>query len=759
MCRTLLWLAFPLALVASPDIDASFSVDLTPLDYPQITADSQGNIIIAGLVRTCALPVVQPISSCGALWIGKLDPIGQTILFATYLGDSAFPSGASDSTNGFELQTDPNGNIVMVLAASKGNFPTVNAVQPTLHGSVNLYIFKLAADGSHLMYATYFGGKNYEVPVSLTVDAFGAAYVLDTTNSPNFPTTPNAVHSYQNGGSAIVKLTADGALEYSAVFPWVFTLQPITVDASGAVTLVATSPNALLKLSPDATSLTTTSIPSWANGMYYYPFAFTTSDGGLWVTGSEQNGNLPVTPNALESVTGSGPYLRVEDGTASDPSRIPAHTISSFAVDPADTTRIYAATDNGLFASSDNGMTWTSLTSLPSLAVAVDPFDSNLLYLGVAYTGGRNPNCYRSTDQGQTWTPVNSPLFTGSSTGIVSISADPNVPGLIYALGAGFYRSLDSGQTWAAAAVPPSSGGGDSPSSTYYFVPKSVVADPTHPNQVFLSGVEQCIGPCPVIGELLRSTDAGMTISNLSLPSSVFSYNPAADSLSIDPATGDLYLLGNGQLTVYPAANSYTPQLLANNVAAIAFDPASPGLIDEALTDGSIVQSPDGGATWNPVVQLPSNASLLAVSSDGVINASQPGGTTDAYAIRYDSDGNVSYGTYLSGGSTIMKSSAVTARDHLWIAGTTGPDLPLLNAVQPSFGGATDGFLAEFDSDGTLVSSTYLGGAANDEVDSVLPLAHGSVVAIGKTNSPDFLATLPPSAIGGGNTFILHLRR
>jgi hypothetical protein len=103
-------------------------------------------------------------------------------------------------------------------------------------------------------------------------------------------------------------------------------------------------------------------------------------------------------------------------------------------------------------------------------------------------------------------------------------------------------------------------------------------------------------------------------------------------------------------------------------------------------------------------VQLPSPADQLGVSAGGVINASQPNMTNDAFALRYDAAGNITYGTYLSGGATIVKASAVTGIDHLLIAGTTGPNLPLLNPAQSSFGGATDGFVAEFDSDGTLLN-------------------------------------------------------
>jgi hypothetical protein len=257
-----------------------------------------------------------------------------------------------------------------------------------------------------------------------------------------------------------------------------------------------------------------------------------------------------------------------------------------------------------------------------------------------------------------------------------------------------------------------------------------------------------------VIPSIIRSTDAGVTISQLNTGITI-SVNL---NLSVDPATGDVYFISQGQLSVFRPALGYMPETLASNVAAIAFDANAPGVIYESLSDGSIVQSQDGGATWNLWAQLSTPALLLAVSADGVLNASVPASTVDAYAIRYGASGTITYGTYLSGGATTQKSSALTALDHLWIAGVTAANFPLLDPVQPSFGGATDGFIAEFDSDGTLLSSTYLGGAGNDEVDSIIPLPDGSLVAIGLTQSPDFAATLVPSAIGAGSTFIVHLR-
>lgn len=136
-----------------------------------------------------------------------IDPV---VTFSTFLGGNT-----DDGANGVAL--DPLGNIYVTGTTNSTNFPVTNgALQRNLAGNQNIFVTKLAPDGSHLIYSTYLGGSNSEFAHGIAVDASGDAYVTGETDSTDFPTA-NAFQSTSHGGTGFVsKLSADGStLVYS----------------------------------------------------------------------------------------------------------------------------------------------------------------------------------------------------------------------------------------------------------------------------------------------------------------------------------------------------------------------------------------------------------------------------------------------------------------------------------------------------------------------------------------------------------------
>lgn len=156
-----------------------------------------------------------------------IDPV---VAFSTFLGGNT-----DDNANGLAL--DLLGNIYITGTTNSTNFPvTRGALQPSLAGNQDIFVTKLAPDGSHLIYSTYLGGSNSEFAHGIAVDASGFAYVTGETYSTDFPTV-NAFQSTSQGGTGFVsKLSADGStLVYSTYLGGNLegTTNAIAVDSAG----------------------------------------------------------------------------------------------------------------------------------------------------------------------------------------------------------------------------------------------------------------------------------------------------------------------------------------------------------------------------------------------------------------------------------------------------------------------------------------------------------------------------------------------
>ena len=110
-----------------------------------IATDSAGNAYIIGETFSTNFPLMNPLKSAyeGArdVFVTKLSPAGNTILFSTYLG------GGGDD-NGFGIAADENGNAYLTGRTASSNFLTANAFQPSRQGGYDLFVAKLITTGA-----------------------------------------------------------------------------------------------------------------------------------------------------------------------------------------------------------------------------------------------------------------------------------------------------------------------------------------------------------------------------------------------------------------------------------------------------------------------------------------------------------------------------------------------------------------------------------------------------------------------------------
>ena len=169
-----------------------YSIIAGPGTSAAVAADSGGNAYLAAST-TWAWPttngVVQPAcagSSCADIVVAKFDPLGQKLLYATYLG------GSQTETLG-GIAVDTAGEVYICGSTNSADFPVTAGVlepQSKVDFSATTYtgfVTKISTDASHLIYSTYLGGSTSDQAMAIAVDSSGNAYVGGTTKSADFP--------------------------------------------------------------------------------------------------------------------------------------------------------------------------------------------------------------------------------------------------------------------------------------------------------------------------------------------------------------------------------------------------------------------------------------------------------------------------------------------------------------------------------------------------------------------------------------------
>ena len=185
----------------------------------------------------------------------------------------------------------------------------------------------------------------------------------------------------------------------------------------------------------------------------------------------------------------------------------------------------------------------------------------------VSYIGFDNGGVWRSTDYGNTWTPLFDKQSTGSIGAIAVASSDPNViyvgsgAGIIrpdLATGDGLYKSTNAGATWTKIGLPDSQ------------MIAAIDIDPKDPNRFFVAVLGHPYGPNEERG-IFRSTDGGRTLQKVLFKDAYTSGN----EVKIDPSNPN---------TVY--ASMWVQQ--QSYIEGGAF----------GGTGGGMFKSTDGGTTW-----------------------------------------------------------------------------------------------------------------------------------------------------------------
>jgi hypothetical protein len=162
-------------------------------DYSDaIGLDSCGRLIIAGNTHSANFPVLNALDSTfnggehgGDMFLAKFNGIADSLLFSTYFGGSSNEQPAG-------LAIDQTGNIYIAGSTSSNDFPLQSAYDTHYHGrdvngARNDGFVSKFTNACSLVYSTYLGGIQDDVPCGIKVDQHQNAFIQGNTMSPDFP--------------------------------------------------------------------------------------------------------------------------------------------------------------------------------------------------------------------------------------------------------------------------------------------------------------------------------------------------------------------------------------------------------------------------------------------------------------------------------------------------------------------------------------------------------------------------------------------
>ncbi|MDQ3920287.1 MAG: SBBP repeat-containing protein, partial [Acidobacteriota bacterium] len=687
-----------------------------------------------------------------------IDPV---LAYSTYFGGTGNETSVGVAVNGA-------GEAYITGNTSSVNFPG-SAVQGAAPNLSDVFVLKLNAAGTAVVYASYFGGDNVDLAGGIAVDSTGSAYVAGTTNSFNFPTAGTPYQAAKSGGNPLFK-SADGGSNFG-----------------GGV------------VSGNSTGLTTANVSSIAvhptNPSIVYAASFTgealyksTDGGATWaksdagvsdtfineVAFSRTNSsNMYLTGCGSAASGASGLWRSTDSGATWQLTSIQGACMDTVLSDAAGVIYAGGYDGKGLWKSLDSGATWTNYVigdleadgtvdgfGFVVTNIVVDPTNAQVIYAGT--DGG---GVWKSLDGGSTWGPTT--LNTPGTVGDNSMAIDPASTQTVYAVLAGqLFKTTDGGATWNGVGTPiqpgnyptavllqagtfylgtsrtgviKSTDGGATWSNTSLTLQNihDLQVAPSDPNQIYaaaLSSSDAFVTKLSADGSsLVYSTYLGG-----SAPSGQFTSDENATGIAVD-ANGNAYITGWTSSTDFPTQNPTQ-----------AFNGAVDAFVTKLNPSGSslLFSTPIGGtvnALGRAIALAPDGSIYVAGNTNEsdfpTVNAAQPGsgGGSDGFLLRLNPSGAayaVGFSTYIGGaGNEQALGVATDANSNAYVAGRTNSGgLSTAGVVQPTRGGGNDGFAAKFTPAGGRAYLTYLGGNRQDFATSIAVDQSGNAYVAGYTN-------------------------
>jgi hypothetical protein len=271
---------------SAPVLDfASFLGALGDDSARDATFDHAGFLYVVGGTASASFPTTpgaydRSYNGTQDAYVAKFAPDG-TLVWSTFLGGPAYDRA-------YAVEVDDQERVTVAGRGGPGFPTTAGALQTTfggdtvpnpLYGPQDGFVARVSADGSTLLWATYFGGDGPDSPRDMALDGEANVYLVTGVDRPNPYVTAGSFDPVFDGPfeGLVAELSADGS-------------QRLWASYFGAAGQDGGTPS--IRVSPNGTS---------------------------WLLGHSQSPSFPVTPGAYQTTLGGGidlVLLKVQPGGA-----------------------------------------------------------------------------------------------------------------------------------------------------------------------------------------------------------------------------------------------------------------------------------------------------------------------------------------------------------------------------------------------------------------------------------------------------------
>jgi Beta-propeller repeat/Putative binding domain, N-terminal len=574
-----------------------------------IAVDSTGAAWVVGYTGSVDFPLLSPYQSSNGggedAVVVKLDPSG-SLAYSTYLGG---PAGDAASA----VAVDPTGNAYVTGVAQAG-FPTTAGVyEPVIVGLVASFVTKFNSSNS-LVWSTFVGGTDSDHGTGIAVDEFGNSYIAGASYSNSFPGAPPGGAQPVNAGNGdafVAKLNFTG----SALLYFTFLggsqfdqANAIAVNPVSGIAVVAgettsadltTSTGALQKTNAGAYDGFVAELNAAGSAFLYSTYLGGDRDdfinavamdpnGNAYIAGVTDSANFPIS-SPIQNGIQSNPtslFQSLTTGASWAPfdGNLPG-AATAISPDPVTSGVIVAATEFGIFRTTNGGGSWTLQLQIPPVSLARSPANPSTIYALYCY------QVYQSSDDGITWAYQG---FLFGTLGCGSdIVADPLNPATAYVFNGyntsfpAVAKTVNNGVSWTSATsgLPASA---------------AVTAMAAGSDGSLYAGLQYSAGGSP--GGVYKSTNGGgaWILANVGLPPN-FGIPP--QGLVVAPSNASIVYVTD-YFTLFESSNKAAawntvgPLPGGTNALAVSVNNASTLYYSAYDSNSQIWVSTNSGVSW-----------------------------------------------------------------------------------------------------------------------------------------------------------------